>query len=301
MKISTIIREVTDVAKKYNLQKVFLIAFILIFVFRFQSLAADLQMFSNTMLIEDTANDGDSFRVNAGGKEIHIRLYYVDCPEISVMSKSDARRVRDQTRYFGLQYPHQTVHFGHESKKWVAQILSRPFTVYTAFASALGRSKKGRVYGFITIADGDDLGSLLVKKGLARTYGVGRKTPDGTPREEMTLRLHDLETASMLKRSGAWAESDPDRIAELRAEQREEDRKLRELQQQVKSNISPPNQLDLNKATQRDLESIPGIGPALASRIIAGRPYITLDDLISVKGIGKKKLEKIQSYFVVNK
>ena len=282
-------------------QKVLLIVFILTFGSGFQALAADLRMFSSATLIENPANDGDSFHVSAGGKELHIRLYYVDCPEISVMSKSDARRVRDQTRYFGLPSPHLTVQIGNKAKEWVARILARPFIVYTAFANALGRSTKGRVYGFITTADGDDLGSLLVKKGLARTFGIGRKTPDGTPREEMTLRLHDLETSAMLKRNGAWAESDPDRIAELRAEQREEDRKLRELQQQVKSNNSPPSQLDLNKATQRDLESIPGIGPALASRIIAGRPYITLDDLISVKGIGKKKLEKIQSYFVVNK
>jgi len=46
---------------------------------------------------------------------------------------------------------------------------------------------------------------------------------------------------------------------------------------------------------------INGIGPVLAERIIAGRPYKTIDDLLKVKGIGSKKLEKIRPYAVVNK
>ncbi|OQX90680.1 MAG: hypothetical protein B6D58_09750 [candidate division Zixibacteria bacterium 4484_95] len=37
--------------------------------------------------------------------------------------------------------------------------------------------------------------------------------------------------------------------------------------------------LDLNTATKKELQSIKGIGPILAKRIIAGRPYKTVDDL----------------------
>jgi len=59
--------------------------------------------------------------------------------------------------------------------------------------------------------------------------------------------------------------------------------------------------LDLNTATERELQSIRGIGPVLAERIIAGRPYKTVDDLLKVKGIGPKKLEKIRPYFMVGK
>jgi DNA uptake protein ComE-like DNA-binding protein len=47
--------------------------------------------------------------------------------------------------------------------------------------------------------------------------------------------------------------------------------------------------------------SINGIGPVLSARIIAGRPYRTVDDLLKVKGIGPKKLENIRSYFVADK
>jgi competence ComEA-like helix-hairpin-helix protein len=53
--------------------------------------------------------------------------------------------------------------------------------------------------------------------------------------------------------------------------------------------------IDINAATQAELESLPGIGPVIARRIIEGRPYRSVADLIRVKGIGEKRLEKIRS------
>ena len=213
----------------------------------------------------------------------------------------DARRVREQTRYFGLSQAVRTIHFGNEAKTFVERILAKPFTVHTAFASALGRSAKGRVYGFITTTDGDDLASLLVKNGLARTHGIGRKTPNGIPRNEMIERLRDIETSAMLKHIGIWSESDPDRIAEFRAEQRSEDQELKELQSQTKIARPSDNLLDINTASKEELQSIKGIGPILAERIIARRPYKIVEDLLKVKGIGLKKLEKIRPYVVIGK
>ncbi len=267
----------------------------------FSSFAADLKMFSNARLINDPANDGDSFLVEANGKSFHVRLYFVDCPEILIASKSDAQRVREQTRYFGLPDATRTTHFGNQAKTFVDHILDKPFTVHTAFASALGRSAKGRVYGFIITAEGNDLASLLVKNGFARTLGVGRKTPNGISRNEMAERLRDLEISAMLKRVGIWSDSDPDRIAELRAKQRSEDSELQEIKNQVTKARSPQGLLDINTASKKELESIKGIGHVLAERIIAGRPYRTVDDLLKVKGIGLKKLEQIRPYVVVGK
>lgn len=266
------------------------------------SFSADLQMFSNARLINDPTNDGDSFLVKTGGKPLQIiRLYFVDCPETSTSSMSDAQRVREQARYFGLSDVTRTIHFGNEAKTFVERILAKPFTIHTAFASALGRSSKGRVYGFITTADGNDLASLLVKNGFARTHGIGRQTPDGVSGDEMVERLRVLEISAMLKRVGIWSESDPDRIAELRAKQRSEDQELKELQSQVKNPQSIQSVLDLNTASKKELQSIKGIGPIFAERIIAGRPYKTVDDLLNVKGIGLKKLENIRPYFAIGK
>ncbi len=92
---------------------------VLIFGGILPSFAADLQMFSNARLINDPANDGDSFLVEANGKSFHVRLYFVDCPETSVSFKSDAERVREQTRYFGLSDATRTIHFGNEAKTFV--------------------------------------------------------------------------------------------------------------------------------------------------------------------------------------
>ena len=264
------------------------------------SFSADLQMFSNGRLINDPANDGDSFLVEVNGKSFHVRLYFVDCPETLIAFTGDAQRVREQTRYFGLSDATRTIHFGNEAKTFVDHVLVKPFTVHTALASALGRSSKGRVYGFITTADGNDLASLLVKNGFARTHGMGRKTPDGISHDEMVKRLQDFEISAMLKRVGIWSESDPDRIAGLRSKQRSEDRELQEVRDQVTKAKSPQGLVDINTASEKELQSIKGIGPVLAERIIAGRPYRTVDDLLKVKGIGPKILETIRPYFLIS-
>ena len=57
--------------------------------------------------------------------------------------------------------------------------------------------------------------------------------------------------------------------------------------------------LDLNRATEQDFDALPGIGPRLAERIMeyrqSVRAFHSLDELRAVKGIGKKKFERIRS------
>ena len=52
--------------------------------------------------------------------------------------------------------------------------------------------------------------------------------------------------------------------------------------------------INLNTASERDLQELPEIGPKHAAAIIAGRPYKTVDEVVKVKGIGPKTLEKIR-------
>ncbi len=260
--------------------------------------AADLRSCHSVKLLDDPANDGDSFHVEVDGRQLHIRLYYVDCPETTAGSMSDARRVREQARYFGISSVTNIINFGNEAKAFTGRVLSKPFTLNTAFASALGRSSMGRVYGFVTTFDGDDLASLLVANGLARCRGIGRVTPAGVPRDEMIERLRDMETSAVLRRIGIWAQSDPDRIAELRAEQRIEDQELKQLQRQVRKTGSQHGLIDLNIATKERLMLLDGIGSVSAEKITAGRPYSDVDDLIRIKGINIKTIEKIRSCVV---
>ena len=61
---------------------------------------------------------------------------------------------------------------------------------------------------------------------------------------------------------------------------------------------SPKSKLDINTATEEQLQQIPGIGRGLASRIIAARPFKSADDLKNIKGIGSgQRYEKIRPYF----
>ena len=50
--------------------------------------------------------------------------------------------------------------------------------------------------------------------------------------------------------------------------------------------------VNLNTASESDLEALPGIGPATAKKIIAGRPYATVADLAKA-GVPKSTIEKI--------
>jgi competence ComEA-like helix-hairpin-helix protein len=63
-----------------------------------------------------------------------------------------------------------------------------------------------------------------------------------------------------------------------------------------KENIEP-GKVDINTATEKELRMIPGIGPVMATRIIAARPFRGADDLKRVSGIGEKKYLQIRPYF----
>jgi len=56
--------------------------------------------------------------------------------------------------------------------------------------------------------------------------------------------------------------------------------------------------LDLNRASAADLEQLPGIGPAKAKAIVEHRerygPFRSVDDLLNVKGIGPKLMERLR-------
>jgi hypothetical protein len=53
-------------------------------------------------------------------------------------------------------------------------------------------------------------------------------------------------------------------------------------------------QIDLNTATPAQLEALPGVGPATAKKIIANRPYTSVDELTSKAGVAPGTVEKIR-------
>lgn len=60
----------------------------------------------------------------------------------------------------------------------------------------------------------------------------------------------------------------------------------------VAKQIAPAAKIDVNSASQAELEKLPGIGPAMAKKIIAGRPYASAADLAKA-GVPAKTLGTI--------
>lgn len=54
--------------------------------------------------------------------------------------------------------------------------------------------------------------------------------------------------------------------------------------------------VNINAATQEELETVPGIGPTRAAQIVAGRPYATVDDLAKLDGIGPHQVENLRPF-----
>jgi competence ComEA-like helix-hairpin-helix protein len=65
-----------------------------------------------------------------------------------------------------------------------------------------------------------------------------------------------------------------------------------------------PTPLDVNLASAADFARLPGVGPALAARIVDARsregPFGTVDDLRRVRGVGHATLERLRPLLAVN-
>jgi len=61
----------------------------------------------------------------------------------------------------------------------------------------------------------------------------------------------------------------------------------------------PDAPVDLNTADLKALEALPGVGPATAKKIIAARPFKSVDDLSKVKGMSKAKVEALKDKVTV--
>ncbi len=67
--------------------------------------------------------------------------------------------------------------------------------------------------------------------------------------------------------------------------------------------IKAENLINLNQATLKELESLPGIGPVTAKKILELRErkggFKSVDELLEVPGIGPKKLEALKPYLTL--
>src|SRR4030042_2128959 len=119
-------------------------------------------------------NDGDGFHVKCGADEYIFRLYFVDAPETNLRY---AERTREQSEHFGVTLD-ETMKAGVKAKEAVRDILQKPFVVWTRWATAQGRGRVLRYYGFIEI-DGKGLSGSFGRLGVGRAKGGKEKMAAG--------------------------------------------------------------------------------------------------------------------------
>ncbi len=262
-----------------------------------------LEKIPDCTMIQAAWADGDSFFIRTShGVEHRIRLYWVDCLETTLTDDNDARRLREQRRYFGISEAggsseksiELALEYGKRAAAETAKALAEPFTIHTTFADGRGDPRFPRIYAFVKTADGEDLGELLVRKGLARAHGLYRETPDGQHRDVYEEKLRDLELIACRMESGIWVETDCEKLPKERELERKEDDELGIGQGPKK--IPPGTIFDLNTAARDELMMIPRVGEKTANLIIADRPYANIQQLGNVKGIGPKTLEELKKH-----
>lgn len=59
------------------------------------------------------------------------------------------------------------------------------------------------------------------------------------------------------------------------------------------------NKLSIATASQTQLETLPGIGPAYAQKILQGRPYSAIEDLLNKKILPKSLYDKIKDHILI--
>lgn len=71
----------------------------------------------------------------------------------------------------------------------------------------------------------------------------------------------------------------------------------------TQSGKTASGQINLNTASEKELQELPGIGPAMSARIIEYRetngPFQSIDDVKKVRGIGNAKFEKMKDKVTV--
>jgi competence ComEA-like helix-hairpin-helix protein len=260
--------------------------------------SGDWIVLENCRLILNPANDGDSFHVSAGKEEYIFRLSLVDAPETEGM---DPRRLIEQAKHFEITVP-QAIEVGEAAKAFTREKLAESFTVFTRRSDAMGRSKIERLYASVQTKEGD-LGEQLVRNGLARVHGAKVIPPGLSGLQPERQKLQQFEDEAKEEKIGGWG------INVGRLNERVEKPGAYSFFTLGRKGISgkkrgsvvgetlPLGKIDINTATDEELKAIPGVGPVMADRIIAARPFQSADDLKNVNGIGDKKYAQMRPYF----
>jgi DNA uptake protein ComE-like DNA-binding protein len=253
-------------------------------------------------LVSTPINDGDSFKVQHKDQTFIVRLYFVDCPE---PYDNYMARVRDQARYFSIAEA-DVIAAGKLATAFTEKFLRGEFTVVTRWTDARG-GKEPRFFALVRKND-QILSSELIRNGFARIYGMPTKgnRPDGVSPRAYLRELKQYERAAQASMIGIWG--DATRSLQLAGlNQLDANVEATSFSKKLKVNTTAAatigrrtSKLILNTAGAAELETLPGIGPALASDIIAARPIAAIDDLLEIPGITLSKIDVFRTHVLTD-
>lgn len=258
------------------MKRVLATLFFLLFSFDLSVSARAWETLEGCRLVRSSMNDGDSFLVRHQGTNYVFRIFFVDAPETDTLIPE---RVAAQAAYFNITFD-QALQVGEEATEFARRFLSGSFTVHTDWSDGWGRMKR---YRAIIEKDGQDLALALVEKGLGRVSGFIPDSPWPSWNRsvrEFRRELSRAEERAKRNRVGAWRFSD-------------ENRSRRDAIEQHEPESEEERKLEINQASAQDLQRLPGIGPVLSQRIVDGRPYRELTDLLFIRGISTRILENM--------
>lgn len=240
---------------------------------------AKWEVLDGCRLVTNGIADGDSFRVHHDGREYIFRLYFVDAPEADATL---TERAKDQAAYFGIS-PNDIPRAGRLASQFTRETLSgADVTVITRWQNALGRSSLARFYA-VVLVNGKNLAEELVARGHARIDGLRANWPDGPRSTTFINKLKNLELTAREQKRGVWDET---------KFHRDTGAATASVVSTNASVVAAP--VEINGASYEELQKLPGIGPKLAERIMAHRPYQNVDDLDKVPGIGPAMLKRLK-------
>ena len=253
-------------------------------------------------LVSTPINDGDSFKVQHKDQTFIVRLYFVDCPETY---DNYMARVRDQARYFSIAEA-DVIAAGKLATAFTEKFLRGEFTVVTRWTDA--RVGKERRFFALVRKNDQILSSELIRNGFARIYGMPTKgnRPDGVSPRAYLRELKQYERAAQASMIGIWG--DATRSLQLAGlNQLDANVEATSFSKKLKVNTTAAatigrrtSKLILNTAGAAELETLPGIGPALASDIIAARPIAAIDDLLEIPGITLSKIDVFRTHVLTD-